>query len=436
LLALCLAQFGLVLAFQGTALAMPVVGDALHLGPGTRQWLVSANALAFGGGLLPAGRAADVYGHRRLFVIGCGTFAIASLGAGMAPSIGWLIACRILQGIGTACSTPATMALLADTFPEGAARRRALAWWGTAGPVGGIAAIVIGGLAIEAIGWRAMFLLGAPVVAPAIPLALKVLPAAHRTGQAPPNPRAAIIGTLGVASLVYALAECAAERPSVTVIMGATLMAAGFLAGFARLERTAAHPIVAPRLGRIRDVAAAVVISFFHGASTNTFIIFYGLAMQELHGWSTFRVGLGFIPCNIGVVSGALVASRLAARRGFRPTAIFGMGMVIVGLLLLMRLDAWLVMTGLGTAGLGLGAANVGMIGMATDAAPEPDRGAVGALVAMAAQIGTAVGIALLTLAASLPEARDGSLRIAYLGGIVLAALGVAAALPRTGRIR
>lgn len=165
LLLLCAAQLVVVLNFQIANVALPLIGAGLGFSQGALQWVVSANALAYGGCLLLAGRLADLFGHRRIFMVGLGLFALGSLACGLAPGQGILLVARAGQGLGAALFTPATLALLADTFPEGPARNRALGIWGTAGPIGGIVGLLGGGSLAAVLGWRWIFFLIVPIAA-------------------------------------------------------------------------------------------------------------------------------------------------------------------------------------------------------------------------------------------------------------------------------
>jgi MFS family permease len=434
LIVLCLAQFGIVLAFQGTAITLPEIERGFALPVSASQWLVSANAVAYGGLLLPAGRAADLFGHRRLFIGGSLLFGVASLLAGLAPTFAWLIVARVLQGVGAACFTPAMFALLADIFPEGPERRRALAAWGTAGPLGGVIAILAGGALASAMGWRAMFLLGAMLVIPVAGLALAFLPAGQRRPRERLGLVAAVSGTLGIAATVYGLGILANMQ-------AVTLQAGGWLAlGFALLgvcfgsERRAAVPLVAPSLRGRWAIWQPIAVSLFHGASINTPIVFYGLFMQRFRDASPWEIGLGFLPCNVAIMAASAASSRLAKRSGFRWVMVSGMALVVVGLLVLTSiapdrgylvtiLPGWLVF------GLGVGASQVGIVGTATEQAPEADRGVVGGLVSTFAQIGTAIGLALLVLVSGwFPDDITG-FRAAFAAGSGLALAGMLLAM-------
>jgi MFS family permease len=437
---LCLAQFGIVLAFQGTAITLPDIERGFNLPVSASQWLVSANAVAYGGLLLPAGRAADLFGHRRLFVGGSALFGAASLMAGLAPNFEWLICARVLQGGGAAMFTPAMFALLADIFPDGSERRRALAAWGTAGPLGGVIAILAGGALASAVGWRAMFLLGAFLVIPVVLLALAVLP----VGQVRPRERlglvATVTGTLGIGAVVYGLGILANVQSITLQGIGWLALGVTLVGACIGSERRASFPLVASSLrGRWR-VWQPITVSLFHGASINTPIVFYGLFMQQFRDATPWEIGLGFLPCNVAIMAASASSSRLAQRYGFQLVMVAGMVLVGAGLLVLTTiapdrsylasiLPGWLIF------GLGVGASQVGIVGTATERAPEADRGVVGGLVSTFAQIGTAIGLALLVIVSGWFANDIAGYRAAFAAGSVLAVIGLVLAMA-SGRRR
>jgi MFS family permease len=434
LVALCLAQFCVVLAFQGTAIALPEVDQALELSVTTTQWLVSANALAFGGLLLPAGRAADLYGHRRVFMTGTALFAVSSLAAGLAPNAVWLIAARALQGAGTALFAPAAYALLTETFPEGPAQRRALVIWTAAGPLGGIGAILLGGVLAAAFGWRAVFLLGAPMVLPALLIARSVLPESRRRDRGRLDPVGVGAGATGIGLVVYALGSLPAsgEIPMRAV---ATLAAGLVLIGvFIATERRSATPLIPPALLGQGDLPRSVMTAFFHGAATNTWIFFYSLHMQQMRGASPWETGLGVLPCNVAVIGGSALGSRLGGWVSFRMVMAVGMVTSAAGLFAMTSVSAsgsYLVtlLPGLVLIGFGLGIAQIGIFGAATAATDEAQRGVAGGMINTAAQIGTAMGLAVLVVVSSWAPGEIERLHYAFICGGVLALVGVAAAV-------
>ena len=438
LITLCLAQFGIVLAFQGAAIVLPEVEQGLGRSASSSLWLVSANAVASGGLLLAAGRAADLFGHRRLFVAGTILFGLASLLAGLAPTFGWLIAGRVLQGVGTAMFVPATFALLADIFPDGPERRRALAAWGTAGPLGGVIAILAGGALAGMIGWRAMFVLGAVLAVPVVVLALNVLPDRRVPTPGSLEPLATLTGVVGIGAVVGGLAAVANDGAVTTVALGWGLVGLVLLGICFWSERRAVAPLIPHSLRRRWAIWQPIAVSFFHGAAINTPIVFYGMFMQQFRDASPWEIGLGFLPCNLTIIVGSAGSSRLAKQVGYRLVMVSGMVLVGIGLVLLMTISAdrsylvsilpgWLVF------GLGVGISQVGIVGTATERAPESERGVVGGLVGTMAQVGTAVGLALLVIASERFANDIDGYRAAFASGAVLALVGLGLALVPSG---
>jgi MFS family permease len=434
LAALCLAQFCVVLAFQGTALALPEVDRALDLSVTTTQWLVSANALAFGGLLLPAGRAADLYGHRRVFMIGTALFAAASLAAGLAPNAIWLIAARALQGAGTALFAPAGYALLTETFTEEPAQRRALAIWTAAGPLGGIGAILLGGVLAAAFGWRAVFVLGAPVVLPALLLARSVLPESKGRQQARLDPVGVGAGVTGIGLVVYALGSLPASGEIPLRAVGTLAAGLVLVAVFIASERRSATPLIPPSLLGQGELSRSVLTAFFHGAATNTWIFFYSLYMQQMRGASPWETGLGVLPCNVAIIGGSVLGSRLGGWLPFRMVMAVGMAASAAGLFAMTSVSAngsyvVTLLPGLVLIGFGLGIAQIGIFGAATAATDETQRGVAGGMINTAAQIGTAMGLAVLVMVSSRAPGEIALLRYAFACGGMLALVGVAAAM-------
>lgn len=399
LFALCAAQFIVVLSFQGAAITIPLMQQAFGASPVVGQWLVSANALAFGGLLLLTGRAGDVIGHRRLFLSGLLTFAASSCVAGLAPAIAWLIAARVAQGVGLAMFVPSCLALLVATYPEGAARHRAMAAWGLSGPLGGIVALLCSGFLIELLSWRSLYLLMAvAALAPAL-LARVVFPADPPRGKAALDPGNALLGTLGIASLLFGLGEAAqagmTSRVVTSIILGSVL-----LLTFVARERRRATPLVAPALWREPGLRAAATTGFMNGAATNTPIVFYLLYLQS-QGMTSLQTSLGFIPCNIAIIVASLLVPRLVARRGVTGAMAWGMAVVVAGLLVLTSLPLGgsyirTFLPGFLLVGFGLGWAQVGIVGTAAESVAAAEQGVAAGLVNTGAQLGTAVGLAML----------------------------------------
>src|SRR3954447_18635239 len=207
---LCVAQFVVVLDVTIVAIALPAIGDALDMAPADLQWVLSAYTLTFGGGLLLAGRGADLYGRRRVFRIGLVAFALASLACAVAPSAAALVAARAVQGTGAALVAPSALALLVALEPDDPRRSRALAWWTAAAAGGGASGWVLGGAISGGLGWQWVFGVNVPIGLAGAALAGRVLPESREgtlpgasRGRSAPAPALDVMGgvllTLGVA---------------------------------------------------------------------------------------------------------------------------------------------------------------------------------------------------------------------------------------------
>ena len=435
LLALCAAQFIVVLSFQGAAITLPLMQGAFGASPVVGQWLVSANALAFGGLLLLTGRAGDVIGHRLLFMSGLAMFAASSCVAGFAPSIGWLIVARVAQGMGLAMYVPACLALLVASYREGPPRHRAMAAWGMSGPLGGIAALLCSGFMIEVFTWRSLYLLMA--VAAVFPVALSrfVFPPDPPRGAATLDPGNALLGTAGIGALLFGLGE-AAQSGLTPRVLGSALLGGLLLLTFVFRERRGAAPLVPPGMWGEPGLRAAVATGFMNGAATNTPIVFYVLYLQG-QGMTPLQTSLGFIPCNIAIIIASVLVPRLVARRGLVGAMAWGMAVVVAGLLVFttLPLGGTYVRTflpGLLLVGFGLGWAQVGIVGTAAESVSAAEQGVAAGLVNTGAQLGTAVGLALLIALATTFGSGAGTVvgaSVAFLGAAGFALLGLLAAL-------
>ncbi|MBA2518393.1 MAG: MFS transporter [Chloroflexia bacterium] len=399
---LCASQLVVVLNLQIVAIALPRIGEGLRVPAAELQWVISGYALAFGGCLLLGGRAADLFGYRRLFMAGLGVYALASLACGLAPSPVGLIAARAVQGIGTALFVPATIALIADELPAGAARDRALAVWAAAGPVGGILSVAIGGAVADALGWRAVFLISVPLAVIPLALAPAVLAGHGRREAGRMDVSGAVTGTAAIVALVYALDQAARGGLTSGPALALFLIGIALLAIFVAIERRAPSPLVPATLFRRGDVLGGSIVAFLHGASTNTPIVFFALYMQQVQGASLFATGIAFLPVNLALIAATILGPRIVARFGFGLAMVAGMAAIVAGLLIQSLLSiagsyTTTLLPGLMIQGFGLGLALLGIVGAVTGGAAPAERGIAAGLMNTSAQVGTAIGLALLT---------------------------------------
>jgi MFS family permease len=385
---LCAAQFVAVLDVTIVAIALPAMRHSLGLMTEALQWVVTAYALTFGGLLVAAGRAGDLFGRRRLFRAGLVVFGGASLVCGLAASGAALVAARALQGIGAAIEAPAAFALLAATFSDAEARRRAVAWWTAAAAGGGASGWLIGGVLVETIGWPAVFLVNVPLCAAGVVLAPRLLTESRADDARERLDLAgAVTVTAGVALLVHGLTRVDAAGAAVSLAAGVLALAA-----FARIERRAAAPILPawtlrrPGFGVANGVAAAL-------CATTTPAMFLALLYQQetLHR-SALETGLWCAPFNLAVIAGTLLRPRWAPRTVMAG----GLATVAAGALALAALSPAALPAAFVLMGSGLGCASVASTASGTAALPEGAQGIASGVLNSAAQLGSAIGVALV----------------------------------------
>jgi MFS family permease len=440
---LCAAQVLDVLGVTAVVVALPSIEDDLGLPGGGAGWVVGAYAVCFGACLLPAGRAADLYGRRRTFATGLVLFTAASLACGLAPGSAVLVASRAAQGLGAALVVPAALALLTTTFPEGPRRARALGVWTAAAAGGGAAGFALGGVLTEAVGWRAVFLVDVPVGLAALAATRALLPAAPGTAGGGLDLKGAATLTAGLV-LLLAAATGAGHGGVDALDVGLLAAAVGALAAFPRLERRVATPLLPPGTLRRAALRRGVVVAAVLTATTSSAGVLATAGLQRVGGLTPGRAGLALLPFSLAVVAGSPVGARLTRTAGAGLTMAGGLAVVAAGLVLLSRLPADggtpVVVAGVVVAGFGLGAAAVASTTAGTAALGAGEQGLAAGLLNAAAQVGTALGVAALTaLAAAVAgvEPAPGELltgyRTALVTGAALAA-GAAVAVARTGR--
>jgi MFS family permease len=404
LLVLCGTQFLLVLDLTVVAIALPDIRGSLGFIREDLQWVISAYALAFGGLLVAAGRVADLAGPRRVFTTGVVGFGAASLACALAPTAVLLVAARAVQGAAAATQTPAALALLTATFSEPTERRRAIGWWTAAAAGGGASGWMLGGVLVEAFGWPAVFLVNVPLCAAAAAAIPHVLEEQGRERRGRLDLGAAVAVTTGLALLVLGLTGAPAA------LAGAVIA----FAAIALLERRSAEPMLPPWALRRPAFGTAVGVALANTAVTTSAMFLAILYQQETLGRGPLEAGLWCAPFNLAVIAGSL----LAPRAGWSPRSAMSGGLVAMtagALVLLARSPAALLPAFL-LMGSGLGVAAVASTASGTAALDDSAQGIASGVLNAAAQIGTALGLAI-----SVPLGFHG-------GWIAAAAIGLAAA--------
>jgi EmrB/QacA subfamily drug resistance transporter len=403
----CVAQFMLLVDDTIVNVALPSMAADLGFSESSLSWVVNAYLLTFGGFLLIGGRLADRFGPRRLFALSLAGFALASALCGLAPTDEVLVAARAAQGVMGALLSPAALAILLATYPEGAGRRRALSAWAALMGAGAAFGLVVGGALVEAADWRWIFLVNLPVAGAALLAVPRVLPADDSTDARPaPNVAGATLATLALLLLVFTVVETEDAGWTSTRSLLGFAVAAALGAAFAVSERRSASPLLPPALIRRRRAMSADAVVFIAAGGLLAMFFFQTLYLQRVLALSALETGLAFLPfsATMGIVSGAI--GRLPQRVDTRLPIVAGLVLAAAGLWMMSTLDpasryAAEVLPALAVVAAGLGMAFVPVMGLATGDAEERDGGLASGLMTSAQQIGGAIGIAVMITIAS-----------------------------------
>ena len=439
LVLLCVAQFVDVLDVNAVIVALPAIGGALDLESAELQWVVTAYVLVFAGCLVLAGRLADRFGARRLFMVGLLVFTLASLACGLAPGALGLIAARAVQGLGAALTAPAALAIITTSFREGRERNAALGVWTAVAAGGGATGLMAGGLITDALGWEWVFFINLPVGFAAFALSPLLLPES-RAAEVPRrlDVKGALTVTAGLALIVSAFSH--AEHagfgaPLVLVSLGGAIVS---LASFVLVERQARAPLVPLEIFRSRELVGSILVAAALTATTSVGGVLATLYLQDVLGYAPSLAALAALPLSLSVIVGSAGGPRLMRRFGASGTMGVGLAAVCAAMLIATRITpdggvGYLLLAG-AFAGLGLGAASVAATSTGTASVPEGRRGLASGVLTSAAQIGTALGLALFIWLAGVrtealsdgpptAEAVVSGYRGAFFGAAVLAAL-------------
>lgn len=400
---LCAAQFMVVLDFSIVNVALPSIQHTFDMSQDRLQWLVSAYALTFGGFLLLGGRAADLLGRRRMFMVGLILFAGASLLGGFAPSPWLLLAARALQGIGAAVLSPAALSLVTSIFREGRDRHRALGIFGALGAGGFAIGVFLGGVLTDGPGWRWVFYVNVPIGLLAALLSPYVLPSASRQNikQRDLDVPGAITGTAGLGLLMFGLTQAPTWSWTSIWTWLCILAAFGLLVVFANIEQRARAPLFRMALLRKRSVAISDLVALMTTAATAPQIFVLSVYLQTVLAYSAFQTGLMFLVQGITAVLGGVIGSRGVSKFGVRPMLVGGRlaaGLAVLILLPLPERDASPVRLVAALAVVGLGnictfvATSIG----ATGGIEPGELGVASGVLYSAQQIGAALGISIL----------------------------------------
>ncbi|RDI53419.1 MFS transporter [Nocardia mexicana] len=435
-------QLMIILDVTVMNVALPRIRSDLHFSATGLSWVMNAYTLVFGGLLLLGGRAGDLFGRRRLFVAGAALFTLASLVGGLAPTAGWLLAARVVQGVGGAMAGPSTLALLTTTFSEPKARIRALALFSGMSSAGVAIGLVVGGLLTEWLGWRSVLFINVPFGLLVVVLALRYLPQPQRRPARLDLP-GAVTATAGIAALVYGFINAAAHgwgaaATGISLAAGAVLLAA-----FLAVELRAPQPLLPLHLFTDRNRAAAYANMFLGPMAGMSMFFFLTQYLQEVRGMSALTTGFAFLPTAALMFTMIRLIPRLLPRFGPRPVTVTGTVSMAAGLVLLTQLStgtayfplllAAMILMGVG---IGLAFSPLNVIIM-SNVAPS-DAGAAGGALQTVQQVGGTLGLAVLVTvfgtasrnaAGSPHEVLVAGMTAAFAAAVVIAVLTVLVAL-------
>jgi EmrB/QacA subfamily drug resistance transporter len=423
LFVIAMAQLMIVLDASIVTIALPSIQTALDFSGANLAWVVNGYTLAFGGLLLLGGRAGDLFGRRRVFIAGILLFTVASLLGGFAQGEASLIAARVLQGAGAAIASPTALSLITTTFPEGAARTRAMAVYAAMSGAGAAVGLIAGGLLTDYLDWRWTLWVNVPIGLVVAFVAPRVLAESEREPGRIDLP-GAITGTLGLTLLVYGITRASEEGWGEPLTVACFVASAVVLALFLAIEARSDHAIMPLRLFDDRNRSGSYAAMLLVGASIFAMFYFLSLFVQQVLGYSPIRAGVAFLPFTVGIVLGAGIASQLATRFAPRVLAGTGLVMAIVGMALFTLLEPDSSYAG-GLLGpmlvmsIGMGLTFVPLTLTAVSGVAREDSGIASALLNTAQQVGGSLGLAILaTVSASRADALLPEADVAFLQGV------------------
>jgi EmrB/QacA subfamily drug resistance transporter len=418
----CLTQFLVVLDALITTVALPSIQRDLHFSPSSLAWVVNVYALMFGGFLLLGGRASDLFGRRRLFVVGVAVFTAASLLCGLSGSRAMLLTFRAVQGLGAALMTPASLSILTTTFPEGPQRTRALAAWGFVSAAGGSSGLLLGGLLTSGLSWPWVFFVNVPVGVGVVIGSLRWIPSLPGAGAHGDFDLAgALTATAGLTLLIYGVVDAESDGWGSARTLGSLTAAALLLAAFMVIEMRHRAPLLRLGVFRIRSLSVANAAMFVYFGGTVSVTYFTTIYLQEVLGYSPLEAGLAFLPSSAAVFAGTMFTKRHIGAVGVKPMLLGSLVVSAVGTALMTRIvvGASYAVTVLPTmivffAGNGVAMMTLTLLG--TINVSGRDAGLASGLITSSKQIGAAIWLAVLTTiaAAHMPGRGRGAIVLGY----------------------
>jgi EmrB/QacA subfamily drug resistance transporter len=428
----CLSMFMIAVDTTVVSLALPLIGRGLHAPVSGLQWVLSAYSIATASLMLTSGSVGDWFGRRTVLQAGLAVFVLASAGCSIAPNVGWLIACRALQGAGGSTLTPMSMGIITATFTEPAARARAIGLWSGAFGVGMAAGPAVGGVLAAAWGWRSLFWITILPGIVAIVAAGLVIPRSRPTRARRLDPPGQALVIAFLACLTYGIIEGPSQGWRSAPILAAFTVFAAALVLFVAWERRRDDPLIDLRVFRSVPFSGALVVTVCSFACLGGFLFLTTLYLQDVRGLNVLRAGLALIPLAAATAVAGPLAGRVMGHAGGRGPLIFAGILLADGCVLL----AWAPVTAswafLAVAyvifGAGYGAVNTIISAIAVEGMPRAQAGVAGGVTSAGRQAGLSLGVSLAgaILAAGLHGTlREGFAAASHPAWLVIAACGL-----------
>ncbi|MDH6706641.1 EmrB/QacA subfamily drug resistance transporter [Kitasatospora sp. MAA19] len=420
--------------------ALPAVGHDLHASVSGLQWTVDGYTLAVAAFMMLAGSTADRIGRRRVFQAGLALFTAGSLACSLAPTLGWLIAFRVVQGLGASMLNPVALSIITHAFPDPRERTRAIGLWGTTVGLSLAAGPVAGGLLVASAGWRSIFWINIPIGVAALVLAAVFVPESRAATTRRPDPVGQLLVVTILTSLIFAIIEGSRRGYGSTPIIGLFALSAVAVAALPGYERRREQPLVDPVFFRSVPFTGSFVIAVTAFLVLSGFLFLNTLYLQEVRGFSALHAGLLTVPMAAGIALASPLSGRLTAARGPRPPLVAAGLLIAAAALMLTTLaptTPWAVLLAayvlLGT---GFGLVNTPITSTAVAGMPRSQAGVSAAITTTGRQVGNNLGVAVLgSIVAAHTRAPDHAgiaaashpgWWVLAAGGLVIAAMGLA----------
>lgn len=433
LVCLSVLQFFIAVDVTVVNVALPSIGDDFGVDPRGLTWVVVGYTITGGGLLMLGGRLGDVFGRRRLLLIGTAIFGAASMMAGFAETFAVLIAARLFQGVGEALALPAAMATIVLLFPEGRARTRALSVWAAVASCGLVLGFVLSGIITEHLGWRWVFLIAVPFILFVLIATVILLPGDRKQERAPLDILGSILLTGAPLLFAFGIVE-AGEGMSwlpVAALTGAFIAAILFVG----VERRAPNPLIPLAFFRNRTRVRANLATALLSAALSTSFLLFTFYLQDELGLSPLEAGLLLLPLAVALIVAVTVVPRLMGRWGARSCIIAGLGfagagMIVIAVAAQLDAPAWVLIPAMLFIAAGMGFGLVGLQYAAVTGVTDDDAGVASGVQRAADQLGGSAGVTVF-VGLGFASIAHGVSPYLLSSGLAIIGLGVAAFVAR-----